>query len=474
MFKKMQYVIKTVNGENTQELQNLLNEMSMNGWELYSMHEVETDDGFVCNCIFMSEMTGESRSADKVDITTFRSQMEKMLSPELDSYELCLDIQNKIRLKEQMINLTKSELENEAHPNRKKLNDKISAGLKELEELRGKLAKVTSPDQMYEKLTEEKLAVCLSGEITRSTDDLIAQTVKLRLKLTEELGYVVPRILFCDDEGLLPGEFSIKVRGGDAVKGFVYPEHKMYFADELKLDKTLKNSVCDVDIITGKDVVWIEMEQCKSFWSQGLTAAEYIARALEHAAIKYVDELLDYEELDKYIEVVSRKNAFLVENVIPDFVTAADLRFVLTNLIRERVCVKDISYIFEKLNDFAQEATRFDLLNKLRLALSRRICQANMNEDGVIEAFEISEKSLKDLSPDFEDGDVVKIDADAAEKFVNKLQKAMSKVSEPRLIVPMEMRHLMFMLLSNYTIDVTVLSREEIGCNAQVEIIAEI
>ena len=38
MFKnnKMQYIIRSCSSENVQELQNLLNEMSMNGWELYS------------------------------------------------------------------------------------------------------------------------------------------------------------------------------------------------------------------------------------------------------------------------------------------------------------------------------------------------------------------------------------------------------------------------------------------------------
>lgn len=43
--KKMQYVIKTCSSENTQELQNLLNEMSMNDWELYSMQETENEEG---------------------------------------------------------------------------------------------------------------------------------------------------------------------------------------------------------------------------------------------------------------------------------------------------------------------------------------------------------------------------------------------------------------------------------------------
>ena len=38
------------------DLQNLLNEMSMNGWELYSMQETENDEGqLLCHCIFMKE-----------------------------------------------------------------------------------------------------------------------------------------------------------------------------------------------------------------------------------------------------------------------------------------------------------------------------------------------------------------------------------------------------------------------------------
>lgn len=207
--KKMQYVIKTCSSENTQELQNLLNEMSMNDWELYSMQEVENDDGQVlCHCIFMREATssGNEINADTINISTFKSQMEKMLSPEQSPYEICLDIQSKIREQKAKIAKIKTELEGEAPAsvNRKKLNDKISAGLKELDELKLKLAKATSPDTMYAKLKEEKLSIHLSEEILGYIDpdseiqeeELVAETVKSRLKLTEELGYVIPKIVF--------------------------------------------------------------------------------------------------------------------------------------------------------------------------------------------------------------------------------------------------------------------------------------
>lgn len=489
--KKIQYVIKTCSSENTQELQNLLNEMSMNGWELYSMQETENDDGQVlCHCIFMKEAESSSgdANADVINISTFKSQMEKMLSPELSPYEVCLEIQGKIREQKVKIAKIKKELEGEtpASVSRKKLNDKISAGLKELEELKNKLATATSPNAMYSKLKEEKLSIRLSEEILGNVDpdqevfeeELVAETVKSRLKLTEELGYVIPKIVFTDDENLNPYEFSIRIRGLDVFKAPVYPKFLMFFTDELNLEKKIKDAVYDIDEITGREIIWIEKETAKDYWQKGLSCSEFIARALEFCAVKYIDDLLDYEELDKYVEVVNSYNEFLVTNIIPDFISLSDLRFILTSLIRERISIKDITFIFEKINDFAEESTKSDLIKKIRLSLTRQITKNNKDEEDVIHAFEISEKTLDKFLPNFEEDEnaIIRIDAGFAESLAEKLNKKISElnVDKPILFVPLEFRHLIFTLLSNYMNNITVLSREEIGCNAEIDIISEI
>ena len=489
--KKMQYVIKTCPSDNTQELQNLLNEMSMNNWELYSMQEVENDDGqILCHCIFMREAENpiSDINADTINISTFKSQMEKMLSPELSPYEICLDIQSKIRDQKAKIAKIKKELEGEAPASvsRKKLNDKISAGLKELDDLKIKLAKATSPDAMYSKLKEEKLSIHLSEEILGYIDpdseiqeeELVAETVKSRLKLTETIGYVIPKIIFQDDESLNPYEFSIKIRGVEVFKSCVYPNFLLFFSDNLHLEKKIKNSINDIDKISGHKIVWIEKEKAKDFWQEGISGSEFIARALEFCAIKYVDELLDYEDLDKYIDIVNEKNDFLVTNIIPDFLSLSDLRFILTSLIREKISIKDITYIFEKINDFAQESTKSDLIKKIRLSLSRQICKSHENSEGEISAFEISEKTLDKFMPNFDESDdsIIRIDAGFAEKLAEKLTKKaqLMNVESPKLLVPLEFRHLIFTLLSNYMNNITVLSREEIGCNSQIDVIAEI
>ena len=264
---RMEYIIKTCSAENAQELQNLLNEMSMKGWDLYSMTEVGTDDESAqLNCIFMREAKSSESSGDIISISDFKSQMEKMLSPRLTEYEKCLEIQSKIKQKRDEINQVKSQLDGDVSVSRKKLNDKISSGLKALDDLKGELNKATSPDLMYSKLHEEKLSIYLSEELLGFVDfergdyedeQLVAETVKTRLDLTESAGYVIPKVVFKDDENLNPCEFCIKIRGIEVFKAVVYPEHKMFYANELHTEHKIKNSVNSEDEITGKKVIFV-------------------------------------------------------------------------------------------------------------------------------------------------------------------------------------------------------------------------
>lgn len=488
---RMEYVIKTCSAENAQELQNLLNEMSMNGWDLYSMTEVGTDeeDETQLNCIFMREAKSTSSAEnDIISISDFKSQMEKMLSPKMTEYEKCLDIQRKIKAKREEINQVKAQLDSEAPGSRKKLNDKISSGLKELDDLRGELTKATSPDLMFSKLHEDKLTIYLSEELlgfidserqTFGEEPLVAQTVKARLDMTENYGYVIPKVIFKDDENLNPCEFSIRIRGMEVFRATVYPEYKMFFADEVHTEHKIKNSITAEDEISGKKVIWIDKEKCKDFWQTGLTSSEYIAHALEYVAVKYVDDLLDYEDIDKYLDVVEKENSFLVDNIIPDVLNYADLKYIMTSLIKEHVSIKNITYIFEKINDFVDDNSKVDVINKIRLALSRQICKKYLNEDGeTISVFEFSDDTYSKLLDEVDDSDesMIKIDADIAEKIANKIIKKAKKLNiyEPKIIVPMEIRQMMFSLLSLYVNNIVVLAHEEIGTSFKTEVLAEI
>jgi len=79
--RKMEYVIKSVPTDDKQLLEDLLNEMSNDGWDLYTMHEVESDEEYTYNCIFMKDrepVDDSDESFDKiVKVNNFKTQMEK-------------------------------------------------------------------------------------------------------------------------------------------------------------------------------------------------------------------------------------------------------------------------------------------------------------------------------------------------------------------------------------------------------------
>lgn len=487
---RMQYVIKSVPSDNTKALENLLNEMSQQGWDLYSMHEVETDEGFQYNCIFATEHSSEkgTEEEDVVNINTFKSQMEKMLSSTLSPYESCKEIQEKIKEQRRKITKIKTQLEAQSEApiskNRKHLNDEMSKALKELDELRQNLIKTISPEAMYSKVREEKLSIHLSEEVLDLVNPdtggiLIAETVKTRQKLAEELGYVLPKITFEDDDNLNAYEFSIKIRGLDAIKSFVYPGFLMFFEDDLKLQKKEKDAIYTTDDVTGKKIIWIEGKKTKDFWQNGLTPAEFVARLLEHIVIKNMDELLDYSDVNQYMEIVGEKNMFLIENIIPDFVSVAELRYILVSLLREEVSIKDIIHIFEKINDFSDEASKENLLDKIRLSLARYISKKISNSEDTIQVFELSDKTYQKLFSKIKtDDNIVKINGTKVEKIANSILKMANQynmdLNNIVILTPMEIRHMFFMILSQFISNIRVIAREEVANDYTIEILDEI
>jgi flagellar biosynthesis protein FlhA len=265
----------------------------------------------------------------------------------------------------------------------------------------------------------------------------------------------------------------------EVFRAVVYPEHVMYYADELHTETKIKNSINAIDEISDRKVVWVPKDKTKDFWQKGMSSSEYIAHALEYIAVKHVDDLLDYEDIEKYLDVVDKENSYLVDNIIPDILNYSDIKYIMASLIKEKVSIKNITYLFEKINDYADDSARIDIINKLRLALSRQICKRYLNDDcESISAFELSEKTLAEILVDFDDSEdsLIRIDAELAEKISNAIIKKSKKLNiyNPKLIVPMEYRQIFFTLLSLYINNITVLAQEELGCAFKIESLGEV
>ena len=480
---RMQYCIKAVPSDDSIQMENLLNEMSSQGWELYTMHEVEAENGYNYNCIFVKELDLLSdNSEDDVDeIFGYQSHMQKIMSSQNEPYELCVEIQRKIRDKRKKINSIKSLIDETNETQRNELNNEMFKNIEELKELKKQLSQTISPDIMIDKIGEDKIKIKLSEENIELVNpdleaNLVSYSVKVRQNLAENLGYIIPRVRFEDDESLLANEFEIDVRGVCAAKGLVYSGYLMFFSDDLNLSKAPKDAIKDSDPITGKTIYWIPEEKTKDFWAEGMDAAAFISRILEYVCIKFVEEIFDYNDINRYIEIVGEDNMYLIENIVPDFVSIAELKYILTNLIKEKVSVKDIVYIFEKINDFADEETKEDLLSRVRHSLARQISKSIANANNQIQAFELSPESLKYLDSKISGKNtVIRIDNNKMKTIVNNIYDSVEKFSmnadEICVVVPMDIRQVTSVVLSQLMPNVKVVAKEEIACGYSLEII---
>lgn len=485
--KKMQYVIKSVPTDDKQALENLLNEMSEQGWDLYTMHEIESESSIDFNCIFTRERQEEDTTDldDIVNITSFKYRMEKMLAAPSSPYESCKEIQLKISNQKERIKKIKAQLESDnlSIEDKNRLNTQMSDELRQLDALKQSLVNEISPETMYGTIKEEKFVVNLSEEILEivsmeKNENLLAQTVKIRQDLTDRLGYVIPHIHFHNSDDLNQNEFCIKIHDVEVFRSLAFPRYSAYFKSDLKGYKIEEDDICMNDDITGKRLVWIKQDKVKDFWQTGMSAVEYIGRAIEYIAVKEVSDIMDYNDINKYVEIVLENNSFLVDNIIPDFITAADLKYLLTCLIREKVSVKNIIYLFEKINDYANEPTKEDLLDKVRLAFSKLIVK-DLAVDGELKVIELSDETLEKVSGFFneEDGEsIIRIEANDVQEIAERVNKfaRTKKLENPVLAVPMDLRHMIFVILSEFVPNITVLANEELVSECNIKFIGKV
>jgi len=489
MFKdaKQEYSVKTCPVSDVEALEGLLNSMSEEGWDLYTMSEAEAPNGkYQYNCIFVREVEEDDDDDEvcNIDVGDFRSKMEKIFQK--DPYLECKEIQSKIKKKRERIAEIKACLDSTVidDNDRADLNQEMSNALKDLENLKALLVDVISPDKMYEKLDVKKLTIVISEELIELVNpdnnaELISQTVKIRQELSEKLGYVIPAVQFKTDETLEAGQYKINVRDITTLEGHIFPEYKMFYKKDLDLSKKPSYAIEDEDIVNGEKVWWIPFNKTEKYWAKGLLPQEVIAQSLKYIAKRYVDDIFDYNDVNKFIEIAADKNIYLIENIIPDFLSVGELRYILATLIRENISIKDVIFVFEKINDFSEDSVKENLLEKIRTTLSRQISASIADENRTIYGLSLNEATIKKLRKAVvSDETTVVIKGNFVKKMAKEIEaitKASSvDVENMALIVPSDIRQILFQIVEQFIPNLSVVANQEISSEFNLEILGEV
>lgn len=320
--------------------------------------------------------------------------------------------------------------------------------ISDLEEQIEDLNNATNPNAMYQRLGVDVISLQVGLGLVSLADPeqknkLLPAIAKLRKDLTDELGYIIPNIRVMDSTKLKSNECIISIRSNVRDRFFV-----------------------DISAFNKEEII-----------------VEHIRKT----CIKHVNEVFTKTDVLKLMELVRSQDPTLVNDLIPELISAIDFRRIVVNLLREEVSIKDIILIFERLCDFARFNNQpIVLTERLRAELGVAICLQHSVEVKdeiypVLYVLTLSsklEKLLENSVQSTELGTMFLLKPAQVEKLVESVANALLNLKEHRekvvLMVTPKIRAALYGLLSRHFEDIKVLAYSELITDLKVEKLGEI
>ncbi|HEY9885778.1 MAG TPA: FHIPEP family type III secretion protein, partial [Vampirovibrionales bacterium] len=210
-----------------------------------------------------------------------------------------------------------------------------------------------------------------------------------------------------------------------------------------------------------------------------LTPVQAITYHLSETTIEHIEELFTKVDVRKIVDQVRQVDPPLVDNVIPNLLQISDLRKIMINLLKEKVSIRDIHYILERLEDFGATVRDADLLSeKVRMCLSRQICSQHA-VDKTILAITLSpdiEQVMEESLQRIEDKFVLTLDPEQARKIIGKIIDSANDIyaqleRRPVVVCNPGIRLPLARLVQNFDSQIVVMSYVELSSDFKVEIL---
>ena len=368
------------------------------------------------------------------------------------------------------------------------VNLDVQQQLGQLDAVKQNMQDLVNPNKMYERLGVDVLSLQVGAGLLVIADpeqdgQLLAKIAALRQRITDDLGYIIPNIRIMDSSAIGDNEYLISIRGNPVATGTVYPGKLMVIADQYDaLGKKLPdNAIVSVEPTFQSQAYWLNPQHInKNDKIQAVDAVDVIVTHLQECVRKYVDEVMTKTDVLKLMELVKSQDPTLVNDLVPTIISTSDLRKIFVNLIREKVSIKDIIFIFERLCDYARFSKEPDILSeRLRAALGRQICLSNANKEKVLYALTLSsewEKTLDDSCQRTELGTMFLLNPMQVQELIemtaNTLMRAQQAVGvQPVILCSPRIRLPLYQMLERHIPTIVVISYSELITDIRVEAI---
>ena len=254
---------------------------------------------------------------------------------------------------------------------------------------------------------------------------LLERITLIRYNIGQELGFVIPGVRVMDDLSLPPDRYVAEIRGTKVSTGEVKMGHHMIDLPLVQAKAKKIKGVEGRDPTTNEPVTWVPDEFLPELQKMGIAAkppVEVIAEHFTEIIKRYADEIMTRQNVQSLIELVKNSNAAIVRELIPDLLSLGQVHKVLQLLVRERVSIRDLSTILERLADYAHLSRDINILAEyVRQSLARQICEKHSSKDGIITVVTIDpslEETMIGAIHQSEYGSFLAVDPNVGEKIL--------------------------------------------------------
>lgn len=225
-----------------------------------------------------------------------------------------------------------------------------------------------------------ELSSSLLGHDPKSfIDPLLEKLTALRKYMAQEYGWILPGVRLCDHISVPAGTYRLFVRELQVAEGILQPNRLLAVAQAASQLQDLHGFEV-LDPCWQRPARWIQPEQAEQAKESGcavFTPAALLTQHLRLLVEVHAHRLLGVDDVAKRLEKFEHRR--LLEEVIPHKVDMITLRWILRELLKEMVPIRDLAAILESLADHAP-ADRESLLQKVRVDLAHLLSHFSADE----------------------------------------------------------------------------------------------
>lgn len=293
----------------------------------------------------------------------------------------------------------------------------------------------------------------------------------LRKNAARDLGIVLPGIHVRDNLELAPGEYRLLIHDVEVARATVMVDRLMAM-DPGDARKKVEG-IPTKDAAFGLAALWIRPQQRTEAEIAGYTVVDAETVVITHLSevlSASASRLLGRDELQKLLDLVAAKSPRVVEELLPQSLSHAELLAVLRQLLEERVSIRDLRTILEALAEAVRYGrSTFYLVDQVRMRLGPAIAQRYVEADGKLHVA-IFDGATEDMLRQFvlrnESESVLAPDLQAAQGLLAQLQQAHQRLQARGhasvIVTPADLRYPLRRFVGRLMPQIVVLSQAEL------------